>query len=116
MTCTSSRCMSAGTKNSPAAKLDALISSGPEGVGAWVAAVRAGTVDPKQWNLLILGSDLYAKAREEWSVPWLAVAVEFLEYLAQSMGGWSGEQRLIQAMYLRTQFIHRMGVDAREEL
>jgi hypothetical protein len=108
--------MSDGTENSPASRLDALICSGPEGVGIWLAAVRAGTVDPKQWNLLALGSDLYRKAREEWSVPWLAVTVEFHGYLAQSMGGWSGEQRLITAMHLRTQFIHRMGVDAREEL
>lgn len=97
-------------------RLDALISSGPEEVRIWLAALRAGTVDPKQWNLLILGQDFCRKAREEWSVPWLRVAVEFHEYLAQSIGGSSGELRLIMAMHLRTLFILRMGVDVREEL
>jgi hypothetical protein len=108
--------MSDGTENPTSPSLDALISSGPEGVRIWLAALRAGTVDPKQWNLLVLGSDLSRKAREEWTVPWLAVAVEFHGYLAQSIGGWSGELRLITAMSLRAHFILRMGVDAREEL
>ena len=103
--------------NPPSPSLDALISSGPEEVRIWLAALRAGTVDPKQWNLLILGQDLCRKAREEWSVSWLRVAVELYEYLAQSIGGSSGELRLITAMHLRTLFILRMGgVDAREEL
>jgi hypothetical protein len=102
--------------NSTESKLEALISSGPEGVGIWLEAVRAGTVDPDQWNPLLLGSKLCSKAREEMSIPWLAIAVQFNEYLAQSIGGWSGEMRLILAMYLRTHFIRRLGIDPREEL
>jgi hypothetical protein len=108
--------MSDRTENPPSPSLDALISSGPEEVRIWLAALRAGTVDPKQWNLLVLGPDLCRKAREEWSVPWLRVVVEFYGYLAQSIGGSPGEQGLITAMHLRTQFILRMGVDVREEL
>jgi hypothetical protein len=108
--------MSDPTENPPASNLDALLSSGPEGVRIWLAGLRAGTVDPKQWNLLVLGSDLNNKALKEWSVPWLAVAVDFKEYLEQSIGGWSGEIHLITAMSLRTRFILRMGVDAGEEL
>ena len=60
--------------------LEALISSGPEGVGIWLEAVHSGAVDPNQWNLLALGSMLCSKAREEMSIPWLATAVKFNEY------------------------------------
>jgi hypothetical protein len=108
--------MSESTEDRPASNLDDLVSSGPEGVRIWLAALRAGTVDPKEWNLLVLGSALNRKVREEGTLPWLAVGVEFQRYLAQSIGGWSGERHLITAMSLRTQFILRMGVDAREEL
>jgi hypothetical protein len=46
---------------------------GPEAVGIWLEAMRAGAVDPNQWNLLVLGSKLCSKAREAMSIPWLAI-------------------------------------------
>jgi hypothetical protein len=105
--------MSDGT---PASNLNELISSGPEEVRIWLAALRAGTIDPKQWNLLYLRSYLSNKAVQELSLEWLAVAIEFLEYIAESIGGKEGEDHLMRAMSVRAHFISHMGVHASQEL
>jgi hypothetical protein len=108
--------MSDESKRPSSADLEGLISSGPDATRALLAALRAGTIKPSQVNTPGLAFLVASTARETLSVPWLSVANEIYEYLAQEIGGWTGEEQIRSAMLLRAYFIDRLGVDEREKL